>query len=293
MKRRNFLLYTLLFTVGCTTANVTSNSDVTLPETLTFTVTDVQGLEELEEDYGAFRKALAEVLETNVEFFPVDGYLAAVPAMLAGKVDLVWAGPSEYLVLQARAKAQPVVSLKRPTFKSVIATRADRGIQSLADLKGKTIDMYKVGVTSSHLSGVRMLLNVGLDPESDYEIVTSQGYSFQGLDKGDVDAVSWAEHRYYSTMKAEKVSARDYIILETSPRLPGDIFVASSQLDAAVIEVMRSRILEHQDQLMAGIFQTPTLARKFKESSLISVDTDEYEALREIYRAIGQESLIQ
>ncbi|MGK7927094.1 MAG: hypothetical protein AB4290_17925 [Spirulina sp.] len=51
MKRRNFLLYTLLFTVGCPTANVTSISDVTLPETLTFTVTDVQGLEELEEDY--------------------------------------------------------------------------------------------------------------------------------------------------------------------------------------------------------------------------------------------------
>ncbi|NEO86112.1 MAG: PhnD/SsuA/transferrin family substrate-binding protein [Spirulina sp. SIO3F2] len=293
MYRRNFLLYTLLFAAGCGAANITSSSDPVLPETLTFTVTDAEGLEELEADYGTFRAALAEALNTNVEFFPVSGHLAAAPAMLAGKVDLVWAGPSEYLVLAARAEAVPVVTLKRPDFRSVVIVRADSGIQSLSDLKGKTIDLRKVGSTTSHLGGAQILLAAGLKPDVDVKTVMSGKRTLQGVKNGEVDAVVMATHRYQTILEEENLAAEDYPILQTGELLPGDIFVASNQLDAAIVETIQSRMLNHQEQLVQGIVAAPSLAKKFKGASLVTVNTEAYDIFRGIYEAIGQEELIQ
>ena len=44
---------------------------------LRFAVRDVKRIEELQQDYEPLRKALEEVLETKIEFFPVDNYFLA------------------------------------------------------------------------------------------------------------------------------------------------------------------------------------------------------------------------
>ncbi|GAB4147673.1 MAG: hypothetical protein Fur0046_26010 [Cyanobacteria bacterium J069] len=78
---------------------------------LRFAVTDVHGLDELKEKYDPFRAALEAVLETSIEFFPVDDLLMAASALQADQLDLVWAGPSEYVTIHARTQAVPLVSL--------------------------------------------------------------------------------------------------------------------------------------------------------------------------------------
>ncbi|WP_204105089.1 MULTISPECIES: phosphate/phosphite/phosphonate ABC transporter substrate-binding protein [Spirulina sp. CCY15215] len=301
MKRRSFFWYSTLFLGSCSSsfrsstegAENTQGKSVDLPKTLHFTVTDAEGIEVLKKDYEPFREALEAVLATKVEFFPVDSFVAATPAMLTGKIDLAWAGPSEYLILQARAKAIPVVSLKRTDFHTVIAVRGDSGIKSLADLKGKTVDMYKIGSTSSHIGGTKILIDAGLEPQGYFKTVMSGSYSLQSLKNGEVDAVVRAAHRYKTVIQNENLSEKDYPIIATSSLLPGDIFVASSQLGETVVAAMRSRMLENQERILQGIFASPGLASKFKDSSFIPVNIADYEAIREVYRAIGQENLIQ
>lgn len=117
MKRRNFIWYSLLFTSGCTVASdfgtQTSNQSLkNVPKQLKFAVTDVKGMENLERDYGAFRAALEDVLDIKIDFFPVENFIAAAPALQLGKVNLALAGPSEYIILNARAKAVPCVSIR-------------------------------------------------------------------------------------------------------------------------------------------------------------------------------------
>ncbi|WP_448597881.1 PhnD/SsuA/transferrin family substrate-binding protein [Thermoleptolyngbya sp.] len=65
-------------------------------------IADIQGIDELKEKYEPFRAALEEVLETSVEFFPVEDFLIAASALQANQLDLVWAGPSEYVAIHAR-----------------------------------------------------------------------------------------------------------------------------------------------------------------------------------------------
>ena len=56
---------------------------------ITFAVTDVAGLENLQREFGVFREVLEEVTGLEIEFLPVNSYTAAVEAMAADQIDFV------------------------------------------------------------------------------------------------------------------------------------------------------------------------------------------------------------
>jgi phosphonate transport system substrate-binding protein len=260
---------------------------------LSLAVTDTAGIEELQQDYEPFRAALATALGITVNFFPVDNYIAAAPAMLSGQIDLAFAGPSEYLVLKARAKAVPLLALTRPNFKAVIVVRADSKIQSLQDLKGKKIDMHTPGSTSAHLGAVKLLMDAGLDPKKDFTIVMSGKHSLHNLISGEVDATARASHRYEQILQKEKLSPDQFRVIATGENLPNDVFVVSSLLQPAVVKALHDRMLQNQDVLVQAIVSVPDLAEKFSGATLTTANDSDYEMIRQVYKAIGQEELIQ
>ena len=71
-------------------------------DTIRLAITDVDGLESLQREFGPFKAAFEKVSGLKVEFFPVSGRTAAVEAMAAKQVDFVLTGPAEYIVFQAR-----------------------------------------------------------------------------------------------------------------------------------------------------------------------------------------------
>ncbi|MEP0873219.1 PhnD/SsuA/transferrin family substrate-binding protein [Trichocoleus desertorum AS-A10] len=264
-----------------------------MPEKLRFAVTDAKGLEELQRDYEPFRVALEEVLETKIEFFPVENLIAAAPAMLSGEIDFAWAGPSEYVVLRARAQAIPLVTLQRQNYRTVIAVYAGSGIQSLADLKGKTLDVWQLGAAASHLGAVKILINAGVNP-LEVKIIEPENDDRLGrLKTGKIDAASRALSRYLATLKEEGLSAKDYPVLAQGPLLPGDVFAVSSQINPQVVEVMRSRMLERREKLMQAIAAREELAKRFRGGTLSIANDTDYNMIREVYRVIGQSEVIQ
>ncbi len=292
MKRRNLLWYSLLFTAGCTTGvNSTNNSSdqstITAPKNLKFAVTDVNGIEDLQRDYGLFRTKLEEVLGIKIEFFPVKNTTAAAPALLSREVDIVFAGPSEYLILNARAKAIPIIAIERSKYHSIFVVRANSTIKSLAQLKGKTIAMRKIGSTSGHLAPTKLLIDAGLDPKTDFKTVMLDDKGGQALKKGEVDAWATASDRYKNILESEGLSEKDFSVIFTGPLLPGDVFVASNQLASSFIADMRSRMIKHQDQLIQSLL-TAKANQRYKGSKLIPANDADYNMIREVYQKIGQ-----
>lgn len=62
-----------------------------------FAITDLEGMEELQREFGEFKKVLENKTGDTFEFFPVPNRTAAVEAMKSKKVDFVLTGPAEYV----------------------------------------------------------------------------------------------------------------------------------------------------------------------------------------------------
>jgi len=296
MKRRKLLWYGLLFLAGCSAGKNSPNNSLKLParapEKLRFAVTDVHNLEELNRNFGPFKKTLAEVLQVQVEFFAVANFTEAVPAFLSNRVDLIMAGPSEYVLLNARANAVPVVGLTRPNYHSVFAARAEDNIESLAQLKGKTIGMWKVGSTAGHLGTTKVLIDAGLEPKSDYKVVMLGKNCLGALKKGEVAACGLSTFNYDDLLAAEGASEKDFPLIAKGSPLPNDVFVANSFLAPDFIEYLRSRVLANEDKLLNSLLE-PEANDRFKGVKLVGAKDEDYEMIREVYRAMGQENLIE
>ncbi|NER32879.1 MAG: PhnD/SsuA/transferrin family substrate-binding protein [Oscillatoria sp. SIO1A7] len=290
MFRRRFLGYFLLFAGGCTAAknNIDSNNNSLLKEKqkLRLAVSDVQGMADLEQNYGLFRTALEEVLETKIEFFSVDNAVEVAAALQLGLVDIVLIGPSEYVIVTARTNAVPIVALTRHNYFSIIAVRADSDIKSLADLKGKTIELGEIGITGNYIGQMKMLMDAELNPQSDLKIINSIDYKLKALKNGEVDAWGRVVHRYKKALKDEGESEEDYPILARSIDLPNDVFVASSQLESALVVEIRDRMLKNKDKLVQSIVSVPTFSAKFKDSTLAPANDSDYDMIREVYKAM-------
>lgn len=292
MKRRNFLTYSVLFLAGCAASTTQSQggsgdgSAASQPETLRLAVTDVQGLEELQRDYGAFREELEATLGRKVEFFPVADRAAAAVALQSEQVDIVFTGPAEYVVINARTEAVPFLAITRPNYFAAIAVRADSGITSAEQLKGQKLSMSDIGSTSGHLGPAKILVDQGLDPQQDLEVLMLGDGELQALKNGDVVAWGGSYIDYERFLEAEGAKESDYPIILRGEMLPSDVMVASKTLDPALVEDIRGKMLANQEALVTAITSVDA-NEKFVGSELVSVDDSDYDPVREAYRAIG------
>lgn len=299
MKRRNFLSYILLFIAGCTATttdnydgNTTNLQTANKPEKLRFAVTDVVDAEKLRRDYEAFRAALETVLATKIEFFPVDSYTATAAALQLNQVDLVLAGPSEYVVIHARTNAVPLVAVTRPNYRSVIAVPAGSSIQSVAQLQGKTIAMSDIGSTSGHLGPTKLLMEAGLNPQSDVKILMlGDDGSLEDFKQGKVDAWGGSAVDYEYLLQTEGASENDFPLIAKGALLPSDVIVASSNLNSQVVQEYKILIVKSQDKLIAALVAGES-TKKYQGSQLIAASDADYNLIRDVYQAIGEGDLI-
>ncbi|MEO1621318.1 MAG: phosphate/phosphite/phosphonate ABC transporter substrate-binding protein [Cyanobacteria bacterium J06632_3] len=294
LNRRAFLGYASLFLGGCAVAQTTgsvSTSQPDRPSKLRFAVTDISGTEELEQDFGPFRQALETVLGLPVEFFPVATFIDAVPALLANELDFAMAGPSEYLLLKARANAVPIAGVTRPDYYSVVVTRADSDIETLTDLKGRTVAMWSEGATAGHIVPTKMLLDAGLQKE-DYEAQMLGGDGVDAMLSGQVDAWVTSRSRFKKIIIGDLEQEADVKIIAESELLPPDIFVASPNLSDDFVTELRTKLTENTDILIPALYESGA-NQKYKASEMIVVNDSDYQALRDSYYAIGQGSAIE
>jgi phosphonate transport system substrate-binding protein len=289
MKRRSFVAYSLCFAasltvVACSGAD-TSVSD-RRPETLKFAVTDVQGLEELQRDYDAFKIALETATGRKFELFPVADRAAAAVALQSDQVDIVFTGPAEYVVLQTRTKAVPLVAITRPNYKSVFAVHGDSDIKAVSQLKGKKVALSDLGSTSGHLGPAKILVDAGLNIDSDLEILLLGDGDLQAFKNRETEAWGGSYVDYERFLEAEGAKPEDYPLIVEGPMLPSDVLVASATIAADYLETLREQLTQNQDKLIEALVSVES-NRKFKGSKIVPVEDADYNMVRDAYRAIG------
>ena len=96
-------------------------------------------------------------------------YAAVIEAMGAGKVDIGWLATFSYVLAKEKYDVELLLVVQRfgsPFYRGQIMVRANSGIESLKDLKGKSFAFVDPASTSGHLYPKSLLLSKGLDPKN-------------------------------------------------------------------------------------------------------------------------------
>jgi phosphonate transport system substrate-binding protein len=256
-------------------------------QTLRLAVTDVEGMESLQRDFGPFKEILERTSGLKVDFFAVPGRTAAVEAMAAKQLDLVLTGPAEYVVFRARTNAQPLVALTRPDYFSQIVVLAEGPIKNLSDLKGKKVSFGEIGSSSQHLGPAQILADSGLTYGRDYEpIFVKRNVAVEALKRGDIAAVGMNLSHLQVIRRANPgVALR---VIARGRDLPDDLILASADVPADVLQKARNAFLQKSDELMKAVTSVKGDNEKYAGGGFLPRVSDrDYDLVRSMYRSLG------
>jgi phosphonate transport system substrate-binding protein len=255
-------------------------------EKVRFAVTDMEGLEALQQEFGAFEKALEVSTGLEIELFPVSSRTAAVEALKADQVDFVLTGPAEYVVIKELTSAKIVVAWQRPDYFAQVVVLADGPIKTVADLKGRKIAFGAAGSTSQHLGPAQALTDLGLKYGADYEPqIISRNVAAEALIRGDIAAIGMNFTHLASIRKAFPDQA--FTVLARGRDLPNDILVARSGVSEAVFGKVRDAFAKDGKALMDAVLQGDDNKKFAGGFFLKTINDRDYDYVRSMYRTIG------
>jgi phosphonate transport system substrate-binding protein len=280
------MIRTTLAALAAVTLSLATAVSAVAQDKIRFAVTDVDGMEALQREYTPFKDAFEKASGLKMDFFPVSGRTAAVEAMNADQVDFVLTGPAEYVVFNARLKAQPVVVWTRPNYKSSIVVLDESPVKSLADLKGRKISFGEIGSTSQHLGPATILADGGLAYGKDYEAVFLKlNVAAEALLKNDIGAIGMNQTHLERVRKA--FPDKKFRSLGDGIELPNDLIVVSEKVKPEIVAKVRRAFTDQSAEIMAAVVSTKE-NKKFEGGKFLPAVADkDYDIVRKMYTNIG------
>ena len=280
MTLKSLMLGTALAMLGVTAASA---------ETWNIAVTDVEGLERLQAEWGPFKEALDAATGHTFEFFPVSSRSAAAEALRGETVDFVVTGPAEYIIINTLTKATPLIGFGRPDYRCAIIVRADAGIDSMEDLKGKKVAFGDIGSTSNMLCPMQLMADYGVDPVTEVDKVhTASNIAHEALKAGDAAAIGINEGSWISGARGKDTSVPYgfFKVLARSGDLPNDMLLVGAHVPAEIQALVRNSIIEHKDEIIAAITEHEE-NDKYVGMDLVTIEDASYDRVRAMYTTAG------
>ncbi len=215
-------------------------------------------------------------------------YAAVIEAMGAGKVDIGWLATLSYVLAKEKYDVDLLLIVVRfgsPFYRGQIMVRADSGINTLADLKGKTMAFVDPASTSGHLYPKALLKEQGHNPETFFSktvFAGSHNAVVLSLLKGEVDAGAAYDGIRAAVAKSFPEVFNKVKVIAYTPEIPNDTVSARKGLP-----------LEIKNKIREGlkyIAKTPEGKKALKQVYGISglVDLDAFfDPVRDASRVLG------
>jgi len=285
---KSFFSKTKVLAIGILASSAMSVSAIA-QEVINFAVTELEGLEQLQTEFGAFRDKLNEKTGLNIKFYPVPNRTAAVEAMKNKKIDLVLTGPAEYVIFKSMTDAQTLVGFSRPDYFGDIVVMADGPIQDLKQLKNKKVAMGGVGSTSKHLAPMQMMKDAGLNPLRDIKpFHTTIKVGWEALKRGDVAAFATTNDKLLKLRAKEKqFQPGAFRVIARSRDLPNDIVLYRKGLDKNTVNKIKTALTNHSDEMISAILTGEDNKKYTGMKFLPNTKDSDYDYVRSMYKTIG------
>lgn len=291
MKKVTILGLTLCLVIvlaGCQTGVDTTKGEIKVLKMGLIPADDAQ---EMLRSYEPMKEYLSEKLGIPVEIQVTSDYTAAIEAMRAKHIDMAWFGPFSYIIAANVAGAEAIVNGVRRSdgkaeYHSIIVTRADSGIETLEDLKGKSFAFVDPASTSGNLIPRKILIENGIDPDNDFSISYYAGTHNAvqyAIANGKVDAGADSDNSYDRMVAAGEIDPEVNKIIYKSEPIPGSPIVVRGDLPTELKQRIQDALINMDKQTIDKVDGWGGIARYQKVS-----DSD-YDIIRETAKILGMD----
>lgn len=218
---------------------------------------------------------LRKQLGMEIQPFVATDYTGVVEALRVDKLDIAFLTPASYVLAKNEANVRVVLKSERkgiPFYYAAIITRADSGIRTLEDLRGKSFAFGDSLSTTGNVIPRQMLKAHGIDPVRDFSrVLFSGGHDATVLAvlNGKVDAGATyanspdgSDTAWMRYLKGSEEVKKIRAIAFSDP-IPADNLVVNGRLDPDLVKKIEKIFVE------------------------LSADPDGQKMLRELYQIDG------
>ncbi|MFJ4229202.1 phosphate/phosphite/phosphonate ABC transporter substrate-binding protein [Paenarthrobacter nicotinovorans] len=249
---------------------------------ITFGIEPYEDPAKLKPAYDVLANALSKKLDCPVTVQVVEDYAAEVLAMRNGKLDLGQFGPLGYVFADSKAGAEPLVSFgtaekELSSYTAGIWVPKDSPIQSIGDLKGKSLALGSVGSTSGDVLPRFGLREAGIaDADLGMDYTGGHPEALLALTNGKVDAAEINSQTLATAIAAGTFKQEDYRKVWTSDPIPNDPITVRGDADPAFKKAVKDAFisLSPEDVAKVGEFLDVT-----PPGPLLEVTKDNYTPL--------------
>lgn len=268
-----------------TTEDIVKSSEV---EVLKMGLIPADDAEEMLRNYEPIQQYLSEQLGIPVEIQVTSDYTAAIEAMRAKHIDMAWFGPFSYVIASNVAGAEAIVNGVRRSdgksdYHSVIITKADSGINTLDDLKGRSFSFVDPASTSGNLIPRKMLIENGIDPDNDFSTIFFAGTHNAveyAVANGKVDAGADSDNSYNRMVEAGEIDANVNVIIHKSDPIPGSPIAVRGDLSEGFKRRIQDVLVNMGEQTIHKVDGWGDIA------SYQTVTDSDYDVIRETARVL-------
>ncbi|WP_051822437.1 phosphate/phosphite/phosphonate ABC transporter substrate-binding protein [Desulfonatronum thiodismutans] len=230
------------------------------PSTLVFTYTPVEDPAVYQDVFSDFMSYLEKATGKKVIYYTVHSNAAQVEAMRSGRLHVAGfsTGPTVFAV--NLAGYVPIAVKGGPEgfqgYNLIVLVKQDSPIQTMEDLKGKTVAHTSASSNSGNLAPRVLFPELGVTPDEDYKVVYSGKHdqSVLGVAHGDYEAAPVASDVYERMLRAGRVQEGQLRTIYTSEKFPTSSFGYASELCPELV------------QKIVGAFHTYRYTDKMKEA---------------------------
>ena len=249
----------------------------------------------LAEDLGAF-------LGCEVEEIQASDYNAIIEALRTGSADMAYMGSQALALGVERTDLEPIVMKaeegdpEKAIYHSVLITSSSNTeVNSIADIKGKTMAFVDPDSTSGNLVPTAEIIQAFPDDNLNTDMLHTNGDFFEAVSysgshqaglqaviKGDVDVVPISDQILASEIANGNAAEGDVKIIHESGAIPAEAMVVAEHVDAETRDKLTEFLTGYDnEQYFTDVIKVPG-------ARFIACDMSDYEDIIELNKIINE-----
>lgn len=245
---------------------------------------------------------LSAVLGCEVEEIQASDYNAIIEALRTGSADMAYMGSQALALGVERTDLEPIVMKaedgdpEKAIYHSVLITSsANTEINSIEDIKGKTMAFVDPDSTSGNLVPTAEIIQAFPDENLNSDMLHTNGDFFEAVSfsgshqaglqaviKGDVDVVPISDQILASEIANGNASESDIKIIHESAAIPAEAVVVAEHVDQATRDKLVEFLTSYDnEQYFTDVIKVPG-------ARFVECDMSDYEDIIELNKIINE-----